>query len=90
MQTQTIYILFYLLKSIVNGYHAHSLHFQFKSVFFVLLLFCNSVGLLSKKNKNKVSEANPHCQSVTFTTSGVTNSECLMPRVKDGDFERCK
>lgn len=49
MQTQTIYILFYLLKSIVNGYHAHSLHFQFKSVFFVLLLFCNSVGLLSQK-----------------------------------------
>lgn len=53
--------------------------------YFVTALVCQV-----KKNKNKVSEANPHCQSVTFTTSGVTNSECLMPRVKDGGLGRCK
>lgn len=90
MQTQTIYILFYLLKSIVNGYHAHSLHFQFKSVFFYYCYFVTVLVCQVKKNKNKVSEANSHCQSVTFTTSGVTNSECLMPRVKDGGLGRCK
>lgn len=53
--------------------------------YFVTVLVCQV-----KKNKNKVSEANSHCQSVTFTTSGVTNSECLMPRVKDGGLGRCK
>lgn len=53
--------------------------------YFVTVLVCQV-----KKNKNKVSETNSHCQSVTFTTSGVTNSECLMPRVKDGGLGRCK